>query len=200
LFEIDEEVSEAGDGTVFVLSRQPLDVCGISVRLSSVEGLTMDRVLKITQAYSLTPWRRQLQIIGLFLVVLVVFALIAGVYLSVNARATNIGRQIQNYHRDIEKLEFLIADQQSQLAILTSASEMEKRAQTLGFRPATTEEILYIQVDGYNGRTAAVLASDSVSYVPASPAVVSPAFTQSLLDWVAQELSLAPFVFERSQP
>ena len=160
----------------------------------------MDRVLKITQAYSLTPWRKQLQIIGMFLVVLVVFALIAGVYLSVNAKATNIGRQIQNYHRDIEQLEFLIADQQSQLAILTSASEMEKRAQALGFRPATTEEILYIQVEGYSGRTPAVLASDSFSYVPASPAVVSPAFTQSLLDWVSQELSMVPFIFERSQP
>lgn len=160
----------------------------------------MDRVLKINQAYSLTPWRKQLQIIGLFLVVLVVFALIAGVYLNVNARAATIGRQIQNYHQEIEALEFRIADQQSQLAIITSASEMEKRAQDLGFRPATTEEILYIQVEGYNGRSAAVMASESVTYVPASPVIVSPAYTQSLLDWVTQELSLAPFVFERSRP
>jgi len=160
----------------------------------------MDRVLKINQAYSLTPWRKQLQIIGLFLVVLVVFALIAGVYLNVNARAATIGRQIQNYHQEIEELEFLIADQQAQLAILTSASEMEKRAQDLGFHPATTEEILYIQVAGYNGRTAAVLASESFSNVPASPAVVPPAYTQSLLDWVTQELSLAPFVYGRSRP
>jgi hypothetical protein len=160
----------------------------------------MDRVLKITQAYSLTPWRKQLQVIGLFLMVLVVLALIAGVYLNVNARAATIGRQIQNYHIAIEELEFLIADQQSQLAFLTSASEMEKRALALGFRRATSEEILYIKVEGYRGRSPAVMASESVSYVTARPSVVSPAFTQSLLDWVAQEISLAPFVFEKVQP
>jgi hypothetical protein len=160
----------------------------------------MDRVLKITQAYSLTPWRKQLQVIGLFLMVLVVFAIIAGVYLNVNARAATIGRQIQNYHIAIENLEFRIADQQSQLAFLTSASEMEKRAQALGFRHATSEEITYMLVEGYTGRTPAVMASESVAYIPASPAVVSPAFTQSLLDWVAQELSLAPFVFGKVKP
>ena len=160
----------------------------------------MDRVLKITQAYSLTPWRKQRQVIGLFLMVLVVLALIAGVYLNVNARAATIGRQIQNYHIAIEDLEFRIADQQSQLAHITSASEMEKRAQDLGFRRTTIEEILYIKVEGYRGRSPAVMASESVSYETARPSVVSPAFTQSLLDWVAQEISLAPFVFEKVQP
>ncbi len=160
----------------------------------------MDRVRKISQAYSLTPWRKQLQIIGLFLMVLVVFGLMAGVYLNVNAQAANIGRQIQNYHLAIEDLEFRIADKQSQLAFLTSASEMEKRALDLGFRPATSEEILYLQIDGYKERTPTVMASESVSYLTAKPAAISPAFTQSLLDWVVQELSLAPFTFGDPRP
>ena len=88
----------------------------------------MDRAIKFTQAYYQTPWRKQLQRIGLFLAFLVVCALVAGVYLSVNSRAAGIGRQIQYDRELIDKLEKQIADQQSQLAILTSAAEMEKRA------------------------------------------------------------------------
>lgn len=155
----------------------------------------MDRVLKINQAYSLTPWRKQLQLIGLFLVVLVIFALIAGVYLNVNARAATIGRQIQNQRNRIDELERGIANQQSQLAILTAASEMEERAIDMGFRRAQSDEILYIVVDGYNGRSPAILASTTKSFFSAqSTPKLSPAFTQSLLDWMQQELSL-PSVF-----
>jgi len=160
----------------------------------------MNRVIKINQAYSLTPWRKQLQFIGLFLVVLVVFGLIAGVYLNVNARAASIGRQIQNYHLRIDELEQAIADQQSQLALLTSASEMEKRALDLGFRQATTEEILYLVVDGYTSRRPVVLASESTMVPAVTTPVLSPAFNQSLLEWVAQELSIPPLVFGRSIP
>ncbi len=46
----------------------------------------MERVYGLTQAYSQAPWRKQLQLIGIFLVVLVFFALVAGIYLSVTAR------------------------------------------------------------------------------------------------------------------
>ena len=93
----------------------------------------MERVQKFTQAYDQTPWRRQLQGIGLFLAVLVTIALIAGVYLNVTARATTVGRQIQNYHADIDYLQRDIKDKQAQLGFLTSAVEMERRA---GVRPA----------------------------------------------------------------
>lgn len=155
----------------------------------------MDRVFKINQAYLLTPWRKQLQLIGLFLVVLVVFALIAGVYLNVNARAATTGRQIQNHHNRIETLEQAIADQQSQLALITSASEMEKRALDLGFRQTSSDEILFLVVDEYTGRRPVVLASESTAYLTATAPTLSPAFSQSLLDWVAEELSLPPLEF-----
>ncbi len=149
----------------------------------------MDRVIKINQAYSLTPWRKQIQSIGLFLVVLVVFALIAGVYLNVNAKAATIGRQIQNHRNQIDELEQEIANKQSQLAMLTSAAEMERRATELGFRRLQSEEILYIVVEGYESRKIAILASDTNTFTPSQlQPKISPAFTQSLLDWILQEL------------
>jgi len=160
----------------------------------------MDRVLKIHQAYPLTPWRKQLQTIGLFLVVLVVLALIAGVYLNVNARAATIGRQIQNDRNRIDDLENIIADHQSQLAILTSSSGMATRAQEMGFRQANSDEILYVVVDGYSGRTPATFAVESHSFMQTSSVALSPIFTQSLLDWIHQELSLPSAMFGNDIP
>jgi cell division protein FtsL len=160
----------------------------------------MDRAIKFTQAYYQTPWRKQLQRIGLFLVFLVVCALVAGVYLSVNSRAASIGRQIQ-YDRDlIDKLDKQIADQQSQVAILTSAAEMEKRADEMGFHSVNSDEILYLVVEGYNGRTPAVLAVESKAFVPATSPTLAPEFTQSLFDWVQIELSLPSDIFWKNMP
>jgi len=149
----------------------------------------MNHLSRITQAYPQTPWRKQLQGIGTFLAVLVVCALITGIYLNVTSRAATIGRQIQIDRHKIISLELDIADKQSQLAYLTSAVEMERRASEMGFRPSTSDEILYILVPGYEERPRAVLASSPQSFVAIAPRL-SPAFTQSLLDWIRQEVAL----------
>jgi cell division protein FtsL len=151
----------------------------------------MNQVQKITQAYSLTPWRKQVQGIGLFLAILVVCALTAGIYLNVTARAATVGRQIQRLRNQIEEVEQNIADKESKLASLTSAVEMERRAQELGFRPARFDEIVYIEVPGYTGRHSVTLASPPQNFAPVSPAL-SPAFTQSLLDWIGEKIFMPP--------
>jgi cell division protein FtsL len=146
--------------------------------------IDMDSLIKNNQAFFETPWRKQLQRVGLFLVALVLFAIIAGIYLSVNAKAATIGRQIQNDRLQISELENEIADYQSQLAILTSATEMEKRAGALGFRQASTDEILYLVIEGYYGRQPAVLASDAKSFITVTSPTLSPEYTMSLVDWL----------------
>jgi hypothetical protein len=152
----------------------------------------MERAIKTNQAYYETPWRKQLKRIGLFLAGLVLLGLIAGVYLSVNARAATIGRQVQNDRIRINEFENEIADKQSQLAILTSASEMEKRALAMGFRHASSEEILYLVIDGYQGRETAVLASEAKSFMTSTTPTISPEYTQSLYDWLNKKVSLPP--------
>ena len=149
----------------------------------------MNHLSRITQAYSQTPWRKQLQGIGAFLAVLVLCALVTGIYLNVTARAATIGRQIQMDRHKVISLEMDIADKHSQLAYLTSAVEMERRASEMGFRPATADEIMYILVPGYEERPRAVFASSTQSFVAVAP-TLSPAFTQSLLDWIRQEVAL----------
>jgi len=149
----------------------------------------MDEVLKITQAYSLIPWRKQIQNVGMFLVILVLCLVIAMIYVNVNAEAVVVGREIQDMQASIEKLDRSISTKQSQVAYITSAIEMEKRALELNFKPVDSGEVLYIVIPGYAGRTEAVLAPPSVP-AATQTRVISPEYTLSLVDWVKQELYL----------
>src|SRR4030067_1656418 len=104
----------------------------------------MENIHQLTQAYSQAPWRRQMYMIGVILLILVCAAIVAGIYLNVTARAAAVGRQIQEmqvrvygYHYltsdpgevtvPIEELEQRIANLTSQLAILTSYKVMQER-------------------------------------------------------------------------
>ena len=149
----------------------------------------MDQVLKITQAYSQIPWRKQVQSVGMFLVILVLCLVIAMIYVDVNAEAVEVGRDIQDMQRSINDLERSIADKQSQLAYITSAVEMEKRALEMNFQPLTPGEAQYLVIPGYTGRSEAVLAPPSM---PATTPIrmLSPEYTLSLVDWLKQELYL----------
>ncbi len=159
----------------------------------------MNTVQKFTQAYDQTPWRKQLQGIGLFLAVLVVVALISGINLNVTAKATTMGRQIQGYHRDIVALERDIKDMQAQLAYITSAVEMERRALEMGFTPVASEEIVYIMVPNYLGRAQVSLAPETQTFVSAAP-TLSPVFTQSLFEWFQSQFSIPAISLEAAAP
>jgi len=55
----------------------------------------MEHLNKITKTYSQTPWRKQVRMIGIFLLVLVVVATVASAYLDVRARTNAMGRELQ---------------------------------------------------------------------------------------------------------
>jgi cell division protein FtsL len=152
----------------------------------------MERVVGLTQAYGQAPWRKQLQLIGIFLVVLVFFALVAGIYLSVTARATTVGREIQGMQDEIDRLEQQNADLQSQLAFLTSSSVMARRAQSLGFTPIGMDDPVYIKVTGYQTRQPVTLAPGPVPIVSAAP-MVPPEYTESLFQWLSRLLAQSPY-------
>jgi hypothetical protein len=149
----------------------------------------MDQVRKITQAYSQTPWRKQMQTVGMFLVILVLGSVIAMIYVNVSAEAAAVGRDIQKMQTEIEDLERSIENKESHLAYITSAVEMEKRAEDMGFKPLEPGQSMFIVIDGYAGRTEATLAPPSVM-TSAQKVVLSPEYTLSLTDWLRQELYL----------
>lgn len=149
----------------------------------------MERVSSISQAYSQAPWRKQLQIIGLFLLLVVFVALIAGIYLNVTARAATLGREILIMQSQIQKLELEIADLETRLAIANSGQEMQDRALALGFHPIEKDELTFIAVPGYSPRWGAVMAPapEPVEIVSAS---LPADYTESLFDWIIRRAQI----------
>ena len=153
----------------------------------------MNRVNSLTQAYSQAPWRKQLQWIGLFLLILILAALVAGIYLSVTARAATIGRRIQGIYAEMEDIERNIEDLQTQLADLTSKTVMEQRAAELGFQPAGSDQMIYVAVQEYQRPDQALLGSTPGIELP-DEQILAPEYTQSLFDWLRER------VFEPAAP
>jgi cell division protein FtsL len=149
----------------------------------------MDRVRSLTQAYSQTPWRKQMQIIGLFLLILVLVSLVAGIYLSVTARAATIGREVLQMQSNIETLTRENADLETQLASMKSAGRLEERARALGFEPIQKDQALFLVVPGYV-RPERVTLAPPPAPVTAVAASLPPNFTQSLVDWLRERIAL----------
>jgi cell division protein FtsL len=147
----------------------------------------MENAQRIMQAYSQAPWRRQLQMVGLFLVSLALVALLAGIYLNVSARAATVGREIQFMQAEITGMQRQIADLESQLAALTSSGALAERAAELGLQAADPTQILYVVVPGYAPRRSADLAPPAGPPVASQPGI-SHEFSQSLLDWMGEQV------------
>ena len=153
----------------------------------------MESVERLTQAYSQAPWRKQLQLIGLFLLLLIFAALVAGIYLSVTARSATVGREIQVMYSQMEKIQRENEDLDTQLALLTSNEAMEQRAKELGFHPVDPANLVYLLVPGYSEPGPPNLAQkpgldlEQTSELPSD-------YTESLFDWLRER------VFEPAAP
>ncbi|NLG70594.1 MAG: hypothetical protein GX495_00945 [Chloroflexi bacterium] len=154
----------------------------------------MDRVQSLTQAYSQAPWRKQLQMMGLFLLVVVFAAIVAGIYLSVTARAAEIGRQIQSLQSKIEDVEQTNSDLMSQLAFITSAEQMRSRALSMGFRPIELAEPVFLPVPEYVERQPVILAPAPAPVVPSTPPLPAE-YTESLFVWLQRQIDRSTFLF-----
>jgi hypothetical protein len=151
------------------------------------------------QAYRQTPWRVQLQWIVLFLLGLVLVAIVAAVYLSVSAKSAQTGRDIQSMQSDSSDVENEIADLNTKLAILTSASQMQKRAKEMGFVPVSPVAETFLTIPGYTGRQTAMMAPPpGPSNVPTT--LIRPSYTQSLWEWIFQGFLTNPLVQSQVKP
>lgn len=176
----------------------------------------MENIHQISQAYSQAPWRKQLYLIGVILLVLVSAAIVAGIYLNVTARAAAVGRQIQEmqvrvygYHYlnsetseasvPIEELEQRIANLTSQLAYVTSYQVMQERVKDLNLKPIDAEHIEYIKVPGYVDRQTTSLAPPPVPMV-VNASTIAPEFKESLFDWVADQVLNTARYFSEVKP
>lgn len=145
---------------------------------------------QLIQAYRQAPWRKQLQWIGLFVSAVLFFALVAGGYLNVSARAAQAGREVQAMQSRVRDLEQTNENLRTQLAYLTSARVMAQRAEDLGFMPVSKERLMFVQAAGYAGRPAASLAAPSSQPAFTGTDQLPDAYTQSLFEWVNEMITL----------
>lgn len=124
------------------------------------------------------------------MVVLILSAclVIGAMYLAVNNKVAQVGREVLELEARRDQLLRDNSALQAELALETSPQKMMERALGLDFRPAGGHEVEYLVVDGYRPPDPFVAprppaGSDEVS------TMLSPAFTETLGDWVARALA-----------
>lgn len=135
------------------------------------------------QAFRQAPWRVQLQYIGVFMLALVTVLVIAGIYLSISGQAAAAGLASYANDQKQQDLERQIADRKARLALMTSANVMEARAKELGFERIDPANAVYVEMPGYTGKSAMVLAPPPGIAATVEP-VIKSTYRQSLWDWL----------------
>jgi hypothetical protein len=175
----------------------------------------MEKIQQLTNAYEQAPWRKQMYMIGVILLILVSIAIIAGIYLNVTARAAAVGRQIQEmqvrvygYHNlndngasivPMEELEQRNANLTSQLAMLTSYQVMQERVKDLNLQPIDAEHTEYINVPGYVDRQTSSLAPPPEPIV-VNASTIAPEFKESLFEWVVSQVQKTAKYLSEARP
>jgi len=147
----------------------------------------MQRIESLTHAYSQAPWRKQMQYLVPFLLILVFAALVAGLYLRVNAEASTVGSDILDMQVDISRLQRENSGLQAYLGQLLSADQMQRRASELGFEPIQMDQAIYILVPGYVNREAVSIAP-SYQRPVVSATVRPPEYTEPLFPWLRRHI------------
>jgi hypothetical protein len=148
----------------------------------------------LIQAYSNSPRRQKLQIIGSIIMAIVIAAVMLILYLVVSARVVSMGRQLQQAKDEIDQLVYLSVNYRNQIAELSRFEIMEEKAKDMGFRAPYPGEVFYVPVAGIEQQIQAVADSPSV----ARPTVINVyliEYHESLIDWIGKQISvfLRPF-------
>lgn len=138
---------------------------------------------KLVQAYKQTPRRKQIQKLGLYVLPVITIGTVFALYLVFSAQAAAAGLEIQAYIDTKEELQRIIANENTQLAWLVSHTNMSKRSEKLGYKQISEENINYMILPSYPGRSIRITAP-----VPgaenSTDVLFNSAYQQSLWDLV----------------
>jgi len=124
------------------------------------------------------------------LLALVMVAMVASLYLNVTVGATLAGRETISLQATITTNQRVNADSETLLAGLTSVVAMQQRAETIGFLPASPEDITYVAVPGFMAHSAVDMSTPG-TVAPAVP-IILPEYTESWFDYfINQQASSA---------
>ena len=148
----------------------------------------------LIQAYSNSPRRQKLQIIGSIVMAIVIAAVMLILYLVVSARVVSMGRQLQQAKDEIDQLVYLSVNYRNQIAELSRFEVMEDKVEDMGFRAPYPGEVFYIPVVGLDQQIHP--AADAPS--GGRPAVINVnliEYHESLIEWIGKQIAifLRPF-------
>ena len=141
---------------------------------------------QLVQAYRQAPWRIRVQRIAAVLLVVVLLAVTAGVYLYISSQSAEAGLMIWDYEKDIKFSKGEITRLQMDLAELSSYKRMEEKAQEMGYHRIAKGEAKFIMVPGFYGREITQL-SELTQKQSDEQIVIRPAYTESLWDWLSRK-------------
>ncbi len=95
-------------------------------------------------------WQPQRQVTWLVLLGIVITLIFGGVYLTQIANYATTNREIENLIEERDRLERENESLRADIANLQTVPRLLERAEALGFRPATEDDIEYLVVEGYN--------------------------------------------------
>jgi hypothetical protein len=113
----------------------------------------------------------------------IVFLLVSGVYLAVNARLARAGREVLTLEDRRTELLRVTSELGSDLATRTAPETMMARAGALGFHAAGSDDVLFLTIDGYVP-PAEFVAPRPPATEDDGQAMLSPAYTETLGDWL----------------
>ena len=124
-----------------------------------------------------------MQAIGLSLIPVILVLAGISVYLIISAQAAAAGLEVMNLHFKEEDILRLIANQRSQLAYLTSYTQMQKKAQEIGFVSPPDDTLHHLVINGYQGQNPILIAPPPVEKNNFN-GLVNTAYQKSLSAWI----------------
>ncbi|MCH7611211.1 MAG: hypothetical protein J4N76_04675 [Chloroflexi bacterium] len=137
------------------------------------------------QAFKQAPWRLQILSTGRTALWIVGLVILGGVYLAVNAKVAEAGRELLMLQQQHELLIRTNGELSAAYAELISPEIMMERAAYLGFRPALPDEINYLIVDGFE-ISDEFEAPRPLTSGESRPGMLSPSYTETLGEWLSR--------------
>jgi hypothetical protein len=167
---------------------------GIELIKDEIDAMQMDILQsnQVLRAFRQAPWRVQTQTLAMFSIGILIMLVVGGLYLSVASRAGNAGRDLQRYEalqqdliRENDRLRATLAD-------MRNMDRMAARALSLGFAPATPEQVHYVQLDEFPYTPAVAPANTGAAVLPATADEAAAIVADQLpanTDWLTTALS-----------
>src|SRR5437868_5629755 len=133
----------------------------------------------LQQAMRPMPWRTQTQTAAIVALILIVAIIIGALYLAQATVTATTGRELEDLSKTRDYLQRGNEDVIAEIANKRSITNLQGRAQELGYLPITADQIEYLVVNGY--------APNRATPTPEVTAQPTYVYDETFTGWVQQQ-------------